>query len=108
MWKVSGPWRYRLCPAVIAPIEQLAGVRDELSHYLAHQMASPDGKMLTAPLVVIDVNSAKGLEFDSVILVEPAQIASTSVGDIYVAMTRPTKRLHAIYQYELPDGWPTT
>lgn len=94
--------------AVIAPVEQLAGVRDELSHYLTHQMASPDGKMLTAPLVVIDVNSAKGLEFDSVILVEPAQIASTSVGDIYVAMTRPTKRLHAIYQYELPDGWPTT
>lgn len=92
--------------AVIAPSDQLGGVRDELWHYLRDSMISPDGKALTAPLVAIDVNAAKGLEFDSVVIVEPAQIAAESVGDIYVAMTRPTKRLHAIYQHELPDGWP--
>lgn len=92
--------------AVIAPEEQLAGVRDEVREYLRESMISPDGRALTAPLIVIDVGAAKGLEFDSVILVEPAQIAAASVGDIYVAMTRPTKRLHAIYQHELPDGWP--
>lgn len=94
--------------AVIAPAEQLAGVRDELWQYLREEMTAPGGKALMAPLVAIDVAAAKGLEFDSVILVEPAQIAAASVGDIYVAMTRPTKRLHAIYQYELPDGWPNS
>ena len=45
-------------------------------------------------------------QFDVVVVVEPAHIAAASIGDVYVAMTRPTRRLHAIYRDELPDGWP--
>ncbi len=40
---------------------------------------------------------AKGLEFDSVIIVEPAHIApagdARGVGELYVALTRSTSRL---------------
>lgn len=42
------------------------------------------------------MTSVKGLEFDSVILLEPADALATSanpVHDLYVAMTRPTQRL---------------
>ena len=54
----------------------------------------------------MDAPGSKGLEFDVVVVVEPAQIAAVSVGDIYVAMTRPTRRLHAVFRDELPEGWP--
>ncbi|MFW0170630.1 HelD family protein [Rothia sp. P4278] len=50
---------------------------------------------------------AKGLEFDSVIIVEPMDIiraANGSVGDLYVSMTRPTQRLKLIASAELPAG----
>ncbi len=50
---------------------------------------------------------AKGLEFDTVIIVEPADLVRTangSVGDLYVSMTRPTQRLHLLASTELPAG----
>ena len=48
-------------------------------------------------VVVLDAISAKGLEFDSVILVEPAQIIGHSthgLGDLYVGLTRAKQRLY--------------
>lgn len=45
---------------------------------------------------------SKGLEFDTVILVEPSLIARKSWGDLYVAMTRPTRRLHVVESEVLP------
>ena len=47
---------------------------------------------------------SKGLEFDVVVLVEPFQLASRP-GDLYVAMTRPTKRLDVVYSERLPEGF---
>ena len=50
---------------------------------------------------------AKGLEFDTVIIVEPADLvraANGSVGDLYVSMTRPTQRLHLLASRDLPAG----
>ena len=91
--------------AVIAPGEQLAGVRAELAEHLGEAMVSPDGHPLRAPLVVMDASMSKGLEFDTVVLVEPLAVQHGAVGDLYVAMTRPTTRLHAIYRDELPEGW---
>ena len=44
---------------------------------------------------------AKGLEFDVVVLVEPADLAA---GDLYVAMTRPTVTLHVVHAAPLPPG----
>ena len=47
---------------------------------------------------------SKGLEFDVVVLVEPAEIARRSTGDLYVAMTRPTRALRVVASLPLPAG----
>jgi DNA helicase IV len=54
---------------------------------------------LTRPIAVLTPQDAKGLEFDSVVVVEPSEILNAStrgVGALYVAMTRPTQRLHLV------------
>lgn len=48
---------------------------------------------------------AKGLEFDVTILVEPSEILTGGPGDLFVAMTRSTRRLHAVHAQDLPAGW---
>ena len=47
---------------------------------------------------------AKGLEFDHVVVVEPALIAAHEQGlrELYVALTRPTKTLVVVHARELP------
>jgi DNA helicase IV len=45
--------------------------------------------------------AVKGLEFDTVVVVEPARIASA--GDLYVALTRPTQRLGILHAEDLPQ-----
>jgi DNA helicase IV len=63
--------------------------------------AEPD---LTVPVAVLTVRQTKGLEFDSVIVVDPGAIESDSprgVSDLYVALTRATQRLTVV-----TDGWP--
>ena len=73
----------------------------------------PESKGLVADLVVLAAEGANGLEFDAVVVVEPGQIAnrgaldSTSVTPrglrtLYVALTRPTRRLAIIACRELP------
>lgn len=49
--------------------------------------------------------TSKGLEFDSVILLEPTHISIQSVGNLFVAMTRPTRHLVTLYTCQLPKGW---
>lgn len=47
-------------------------------------------------MAVLTAEQAKGLEFDSVIIVEPAEIEQASPrgrADLYVALTRTTRRL---------------
>jgi DNA helicase IV len=54
---------------------------------------------LTHRLVVLDVRQAKGLEFDAAIVVDPDRIVGESargLNDLYVALTRATKRLMII------------
>ena len=60
---------------------------------------------LDAPLLVLTPREAKGLEFDVVVLVEPAEVIDASAGDLYVAMTRPTRALHVFHDRPLPRGW---
>jgi DNA helicase IV len=55
--------------------------------------------------VVLTVGQAKGLEFDSVLLIEPEAMLTESprgANDLYVAMTRATKRLGVLHTGELP------
>jgi DNA helicase IV len=54
---------------------------------------------LTRAIAVLTPQEAKGLEFDAVVIVEPNEIIASSsrgVGALYVAMTRPTQRLHLV------------
>ena len=81
----------------------------------------PAGDGLAAGLVVLPADETNGLEFDSVIVVEPALVAA--VGDhaagegppvattrglrtLYVAFTRPTKRLAIVHTEPLPVDLP--
>jgi DNA helicase IV len=59
---------------------------------------------LDATLVLLTPREAKGLEFDVVVLVEPAEVLAASAGDLYVAMTRPTRSLHVLHAGPLPAG----
>jgi len=60
---------------------------------------SPD-----APLVLLTPRESKGLEFDAVVLLEPAEVLTENAGDLYVAMTRPTRVLRIVHSADLPDG----
>jgi hypothetical protein len=54
---------------------------------------------LTDPVVVLTPGQAKGLEFDAVIVVDPAEILAGPLGhnDLYVAMTRATRHLGIVH-----------
>ncbi len=91
--------------AVIVPPDRL----DELAAAVAAELpgtavgADPD---LTSPVVVLTVRQAKGLEFDSVLIVEPAEIVAASprgLNDLYVALTRATQRAGVVYSDALPE-----
>ncbi|WP_298991243.1 AAA family ATPase [uncultured Pseudokineococcus sp.] len=59
---------------------------------------------LDSPVAVMSVADSKGLEFDAVVLLEPAEVLGgpddedprAGAHDLYVAMTRPTQRLHLL------------
>jgi DNA helicase IV len=60
---------------------------------------------LDAAVAVFEVTEAKGLEFDAVVLAEPADwVAAGARGlrDLYVALTRATQRLDVVHSGELP------
>ncbi len=60
-----------------------------------------------ASVPVLTPRQAKGLEFDHVVVVEPAAIAEAGeqgLRELYVALTRPTKTLVVVHARPLPDG----
>ena len=64
------------------------------------------GEPLDSPVSVLTVTAAKGLEFDNVVLVEPAAIVAAGgygLRDLYVALTRATQQLVVIHTGELPE-----
>ncbi|MGC2486745.1 MAG: hypothetical protein WA359_10950, partial [Acidimicrobiales bacterium] len=72
-----------------------------------------ESKGLAADLVVLAAEGANGLEFDAVVVVEPGQIANRGASNettytprglrtLYVALTRPTRRLAVIATKDLP------
>jgi DNA helicase IV len=78
--------------AVIAPDEFVAG--------------SPGREDLWDGVPLLTPRQAKGLEFDHVVVVEPALIAAHDQGlrELYVALTRPTKTLVVVHSRPLPAG----
>jgi DNA helicase IV len=58
-------------------------------------------------IAVLTASQSKGLEFDVVVLLEPAEIVAESrrgASDLYVAMTRSTQRLRMFYRESLPPA----
>jgi DNA helicase IV len=65
-----------------------------------------DGEAESAQLTVVPVGLAKGLEFDHVIVVEPATIAGAEARGLqrlYVALTRAVSRLTVLHTRPLPE-----
>lgn len=60
--------------------------------------AEPD---LTHRVVLLDPRQSKGLEFDSVLVVEPGRYGTS---DLYVALTRATQHLGVLHSEPLPKG----
>jgi len=59
------------------------------------------------PFPIFTPRQAKGLEFDHVVVVEPAAIADEGdrgLRELYVALTRPTKTLVVVHARPLPDA----
>nr|WP_235857092.1 AAA family ATPase [Occultella glacieicola] len=84
--------------AVVAARHRHAGLLEELG--------VPAAVDLTEEVVLLDPAGSKGLEFDVVVLAEPSELMPESdrAGDLYVAMTRPTRRLHVVHHAALPEG----
>jgi DNA helicase IV len=60
----------------------------------------PGESDLERPVVVLTVRQAKGLEFDTVLVADPAMILAESplgLGDLYVALTRATQRVGVVH-----------
>jgi DNA helicase IV len=67
--------------------------------------AAHDPSVLDAPVAVLTVAEAKGLEFDGVVVVEPAAVLAESPrggNDLYMALTRATQRLGVVHSGPLP------
>jgi DNA helicase IV len=88
--------------AVIAPGARLA----ELASAMPLAVPGDRAEALDSPVALLSVAQAKGLEFDRVVLADPAGIIAQSPKgghDLYVAITRATHRLAVVYEGELPD-----
>ncbi|GGT01165.1 hypothetical protein GCM10010156_68950 [Planobispora rosea] len=62
--------------------------------------------VLDRPVAVLTPAAAKGLEFDAVLVVEPAEILARGPAggrDLYVAVTRATRRLTVVHGGPLPE-----
>jgi DNA helicase IV len=94
--------------AVIAPASLLPELAEALA--AAGQPFEQAGEdVLDAPTSLLAIEDAKGLEFDSVVVVEPARIvreapAPQGLRALYVAMTRATRHLRLVHAEPLPPA----
>ncbi|MGV9771925.1 HelD family protein [Streptosporangium sp. NPDC003464] len=88
---------------VIVPDASVAAVSESLSQ-LDHRVLSPDS-VEEHRLLVIPATLAKGLEYDHVIVVEPADIVDAEprgLARLYVVLTRAVTSLTVLHTRELP------
>jgi hypothetical protein len=87
--------------AVIAPDARAA----ELAAAVPEAIGGDRPESLDSPAALLTVSQAKGLEFDRVVLADPAGIIAQSPNgdhDLYVAITRATHRLTVLHEGDLP------
>jgi hypothetical protein len=91
--------------AVITPAADAEAVARDLATALPEATVSDRSSPLDGLVAVLGVAETKGLEFDGVIVVEPAVIVGESergMSDLYVALTRATRRLGVVHGRPLP------
>jgi hypothetical protein len=124
----AAPWRLRLPPgeleprlpgvvaaeaaavgdgklAVLVPTGQADHLARVFGTALPAATARQGPSVLDAQVAVLTVPEAKGLEFDAVVVVDPAAILSAGPhgpNDLYVALTRTTARLGVVHPGDLP------
>ncbi|HST24515.1 MAG TPA: UvrD-helicase domain-containing protein [Gaiellaceae bacterium] len=92
--------------AVVAPLALVSELRELLTRAEVDVDGSPVEDL--APAVrVLGARDAKGLEFDHVVLAEPAAVVAEAEGvqgrrHLYVALTRATKTLTVVHAQPLP------
>jgi superfamily I DNA/RNA helicase len=90
--------------AIVAPFD----LHTELVEALADVGAVADSvDALDAAVAVLTPVDAKGLEFDHVVVVEPARLVSADAPGLrmlYVALTRATRRLVIVHSEPLPEA----
>jgi len=91
--------------------DELAAIVDQMTTEVPGQVAvlatSLDGLGLDTEdprLRILTPAQAKGLEFDAVVLVEPADVLASAGGPalLYIALTRATQRLVMVHERPLP------
>ena len=86
--------------------ERLADADGLLAVIVPEELADAElaGTPLYESVPLLTPRQAKGLEFDHVVVVEPALIAASPQGlrELYVALTRPTKTLVVVHARPLP------
>ncbi len=90
--------------AVIGPAGRIAEISAVVAAVLPGVAVGEDPD-LTSPVVVLTVRQAKGLEFDSVLIADPAGLLAESprgLNDLYVALTRATQRVGVVHEGQLP------
>ena len=98
--------------AVIAPDSLVRVVREALAKRSGIDLGDAATDGLDHRVTLVAAREAKGLEFDAVVVVEPAAIAAeipapfTAQGLrlLYVCLTRATKHLSVIHHHPLPDA----
>jgi len=109
----EAPWRLRAGDVTGALAElvnahtdgQLAIIAPETGG-LAAALSLPVPPDLTGKIVLLTPAQAKGLEFDEVLIADPAGILAAGPhgpNDLYVAMTRATRRLGVVHPGEVPE-----
>ncbi|MFC3998001.1 HelD family protein [Nocardiopsis sediminis] len=72
----------------------------------ASLLGADDGAMGAQRLVCVPASLAKGLEFDAVVVAEPARIAGSGprgAHRLYIALTRAVSTLHVVHAAPLPE-----
>jgi DNA helicase IV len=91
--------------AVVVPAARAPELGRLLVAAMPAATAAQGPAVLDAPVAVLTVTQVKGLEFDAVVVVEPAEIldgSSRGGNDLYVALTRATGRLGVVHSGRLP------
>ena len=90
--------------AVVCVASMVESVRSALGR-AGVDFGEPSTRGLDAPVTLVPVDVVKGLEFDSVVVVEPSAIVAESFNGLqalYVSLTRATKRLTVVHSAPLP------